>query len=199
VQETRVILIRHGESQGNASSICECSGDSALTARGEAQALRLAERLPDLFPTATALYASPRRRAQRTAEIVARAVNLAVAIVADIREIDIGEWEGQPLSAVDLSPLRKDADFTLHGGESPRECAVRTARAIREFADVHVGETILAVGHGAAFAAALAFFLESEPLFGNEYGIPNAGFAELWFDPLPRLAAIESLESTSTR
>jgi probable phosphoglycerate mutase len=187
VKQTRIILIRHAESEGNASSICECTGNSTLTARGEDQALRLAERLQALFPTAAALYSSPLRRAQRTAEIVAARLKLAVGTVADIREMHVGEWEGRPLSTVDLSPLYKNPDFASHGGESPRVYSTRTARALRELAEAHAGETVLAVGHGTSLSGALALMLEKEPLFGNEYMFRNTGFAELCFDPSPRL------------
>ncbi len=192
MEQTRIILIRHAESEGNASSICECTGNSPLTSRGEDQAKRLAERLEALFPTAAALYSSPRRRAQRTAEIVAARLKLAVATVADIREMHVGEWEGRPLSAVDLSPLYKNPDFDLHGGESPREYSTRTARALRELADAHAGETVLAVSHGTALSGALALLLDTEPLFGNQYMFGNTGFAELWFDPSPRLGELYS-------
>ena len=194
MEQTRIILIRHAESEGNASSICECTGNSTLTSRGEDQALRLAERLQAQFPTAAAMYASPLRRAQRTAEIVAARLKLTVGTVADIREMHVGEWEGRPLSTVDLSPLWKDPDFDSHGGESPRVYSTRTARALRELAEAHVDETVLAVGHGTALSGALALLLEIEPLFGNQYMFGNAGFAELWFDPSPRLGELYSGE-----
>ncbi len=191
MEHTRVVLIRHAQSESNAAAICECRGDSPLTARGKGQAARLARRLESQFPTASALYSSPLGRARQTAEIIGRRLKLPVERLGDLREIHVGRWEGLPLSEVDLMPLHENADFTFHGGESPRQFSTRAAQAVRQLVEDHPGETVLAVGHGTVLAGAIAFLLGKEPLFGNPYTMKNGGAAVLAFGPFPKLCTID--------
>jgi broad specificity phosphatase PhoE len=89
---SRVLLVRHGESVGNAHTGTETLSDDAsdrLTANGLEQARAAGHCLKG--QGATRLLTSPMRRARETAEIVAEAVGLEPSILPYVHELDAGE------------------------------------------------------------------------------------------------------------
>lgn len=86
----QLVLVRHGETDGESSVRFHGSGDVALSAIGTAQMQRVAaafaNRVPDL------LVASPMRRALGSAQIAGRGA--PIRIEANFREIHFGRWEG---------------------------------------------------------------------------------------------------------
>ena len=183
-------MIRHAQSEGNVASIAESIGDSPLTDVGRSQAARIAQWVVSNAPGAAALYASPQGRAWRTAEVVGRRLTLDVRSVPDFRECEIGEWEGLKINEINFALLRNDPDYTLHGGESPREFSRRTASAIRRIVTGHAGRTVVAVSHAGVIAGGLAMLLGTRPLFGNRFNLGNAGVAEVFFDPVARVGRV---------
>ena len=89
-----LILVRHGESTGNADGLLLGRIDAPLTERGLAQARTLGPAVAG----ATRLISSPLARARHTAE----ALGTGLAIEIDDRwiEVDYGEFDGQPLGSV---------------------------------------------------------------------------------------------------
>src|SRR4051812_32922694 len=85
-------LVRHGETAFNRESRWQGHRDTTLTAFGEAQARAAARRLEREHPTA--LYTSPLTRALRTATVIGNAVGLEPEPRDDLREVDVGSWEG---------------------------------------------------------------------------------------------------------
>src|SRR6185369_16506319 len=65
-----ILLVRHGESEGNAQERMQGSSDFPLTERGRTQARALAAWLGSQGLGLQATYASPLRRAWETAEIL---------------------------------------------------------------------------------------------------------------------------------
>ncbi len=89
---TTLLLARHGETDWNRARRWQGHADRPLTDRGRAQATALAERLADI--ELDAVYSSDLRRARETAEAVARAQGLDVVELPELREVDVGSWEG---------------------------------------------------------------------------------------------------------
>ncbi len=87
-----LLLLRHGESEGNVLRMIQGWRDYPLTERGQRQAVYAAERLA--ASDAVALYASPLRRAADTARAVARTTGLEVQETPDFREYHFGAAEG---------------------------------------------------------------------------------------------------------
>src|SRR5262249_58138144 len=85
-------LARHGETDWNRARRWQGHADRPLTERGRAQAVALAERLADI--ALDAIYASDLRRARETADFVAARQGLAVLELRELREVDVGSWEG---------------------------------------------------------------------------------------------------------
>jgi broad specificity phosphatase PhoE len=153
----RVYLIRHGETEGNATGRFSGSTDLPLSPRGMGQVRRLAELLPDhlLAPgSGTWCVASPLLRAQQTAEAVAGCRGLSVGTDADLREMDFGAWEGLTADEIDVQfPgalgqwLTPTDDTTFPEGESLGEFNQRIGRA-RDRILEQQAETVLVFAHG---------------------------------------------------
>src|ERR1039458_1759436 len=86
-----LILIRHGESTGNADGLLLGRLDAPLTERGLAQARMLGPSVAG----ASRVISSPLARAQATAE--ALGTGLPVEIDQRWIEVDYGEFDGRPL------------------------------------------------------------------------------------------------------
>ncbi len=128
-----LILVRHGESTGNAAGLLLGRIDSPLTERGLGQARSLAATVAG----ATRLVSSPLARARDTAD--ALGTGLPVEIDDRWIEVDYGEFDGQPLGSVPAevwARWRSDPTFTPPGGESLAAAGLRVRAACDElFAD----------------------------------------------------------------
>lgn len=87
-----VQLLRHGSHGDVGQRLTGRANDGGLTDAGRTEARAAAEKLAAMPPTA--IFASPRRRTQETAAIVADRFGLPVALAAEIDEIDFGTWTG---------------------------------------------------------------------------------------------------------
>jgi broad specificity phosphatase PhoE len=135
---TRLLLVRHGETDWNAEGRLQGQTDRPLSDYGRRQARQLADELEsEVFQ---AIYSSDLVRARETAEIVGRRLAIPVELDPDLREKDWGTWEG--LTAVE----RDRVEFV---GESTEAHQARMLRALRRIAERHPGETrVLVVTHG---------------------------------------------------
>ena len=128
---TRILLVRHGETEWNAAGRVQGWTDSPLSDRGRAQAARLAARLA-AFPLA-AVYASDLSRARDTARALAAPHGLPVLDDPGLRERCYGDWEGLTLSelearypdAWDRYHRQRALDVLIPGGETWEEVAAR--------------------------------------------------------------------------
>jgi broad specificity phosphatase PhoE len=132
-----LLLVRHGETDWNASGRLQGHTDRPLNDYGRRQARELADRLAD--DGVAAIYASDLSRAKETAEIVGARLGLPVVIDADLRERNWGSWEG-------LTPEERDA--VAFEGETPRDHRDRLMRAVRRIAERHPGQRVVVVTHG---------------------------------------------------
>jgi broad specificity phosphatase PhoE len=135
---TRLLLVRHGETDWNADGRLQGQTDRPLSEFGRTQARRLADALAG--EELEAIYSSDLSRARETAEIVGERVGLPVALDPDLREKDWGSWEG--LTAVE----RDRVEFV---GESTEAHQERILRALRRISGDHPGgRVVLIVTHG---------------------------------------------------
>ena len=124
-----LILVRHGESTGNADGLLLGRIDAPLTERGLAQARTLGPWVAG----ATRVISSPLARARATAE----ALGTGLPIEIDERwvEVDYGEFDGSPLGSVPAevwTRWRSDPDYRPPGGETLAEAGVRVRSACDE-------------------------------------------------------------------
>jgi broad specificity phosphatase PhoE len=148
-----LILVRHGESTGNADGLLLGRIDAPLTDRGKAQAVAVGPSLAGV----TRLISSPLRRARDTAE--ALGTGLPVEIDDRWIEVDYGEFDGRPLGAVPdevWTRWRSDPDYRPPGGETLREAGTRVRQACEEL--------FAAEGEGARSSGAVVVVSHVSPI-----------------------------------
>jgi broad specificity phosphatase PhoE len=173
----RVLLIRHGETDWNASQRYQGHGAMPLNARGRAQAQALAQRLGARGPLA-ALVSSDLPRAMETAAILGAVLGLVPQHHAGLREIDVGEWAGLTPSDVRqrlpdhwAAYARDPANTPRQGGESYAQVQRRAVAALAELVAAGDGPIAL-VSHGGTIRALLCHVL----------GLDLARIDHLWID-----------------
>ncbi len=154
---TRVILVRHGESEpariDRPFPLVGGHGDPALHPDGEDQARRVGERLAS-WPI-DALYVTTLRRTHQTAAPLAAATGLQPRIEADLREVHLGDWEGGLLRirAAEGDPIyrevhRRQRWDPIPGAESTEALDRRTQAGLSRIVAAHPDSTVVAVCHG---------------------------------------------------
>ncbi|MEP7123304.1 MAG: histidine phosphatase family protein [Byssovorax sp.] len=155
--KTRLLLIRHGETDDNHRRIFQGQAGRGLNARGRDQSIRLAARFEQLGLRAQALYCSDLDRARETAELLSGALGVAPIAEPRLREVHVGEWQGLGYDDIaarypdEWDAWRRGVDFKRGGGgETYAEVGDRVAAAVDSIAAAHAGETAVIVSHGAA-------------------------------------------------
>src|ERR1700753_2311801 len=94
---TEVVLIRHGSAQHSTPEqpldLIDGQSDPDLTELGRDQALAVADRMAP--SRTTGIFVTPLRRTQQTARPLAERLGLEPVIVPELREVYLGDWEGQ--------------------------------------------------------------------------------------------------------
>ena len=103
---TRLIVVRHGQSEGNAKGEFHGQYNSDLTALGHEQAERTAEFI-DRY-TIDAIYSSDIRRAYSTAKHTADRRGMPIIADTGLREIFAGDWEQMKFTHVQLMVFCQD-------------------------------------------------------------------------------------------
>jgi alpha-ribazole phosphatase len=131
---TTVLLVRHGEVEGDAADRFVGRTDLPMTPRGEARIAALATVLPAVLGgrPLDAIYCSPLVRSRRTAGLLAAGRDVPLRPASALAEIDMGAWEG--LSRRDVAAEQPDAyaargrdlvNYRPPGGESFADLAAR--------------------------------------------------------------------------
>lgn len=186
---TRLILVRHGETEANVSQVWHGAMDAPLTERGRRQAAATARRLAQLHQTHPVdhLYVSPLPRAQSTAAAIAEAIGLEPEKVDGLREFSIGDWEGRAFSELreqeDLwGRWADDPHFAPPNGESPSSFNSRVVNTVQTLVTQHPDEVIVAVTHGGVISSLLASFVGEGPDDWQRYDPHNCAISILDWD-----------------
>jgi broad specificity phosphatase PhoE len=171
VEDTRIVLVRHGESLAQQRRIVGGhSGCKGLSERGRAQVEALRHRLAASgeLAEATALYSSVMARAAETADILAPALDgLEVWRDCDFCENHPGEGDGLDVEEYDrrwpfpsewTTDTRRDP-----GSESFGEMSERVRRALDALIERHRGETVVVACHGGVVVHSLLRWLDVDP------------------------------------
>ena len=150
---TKVIFIRHGQTEWNVTGRYQGQSDVQLSDEGRQQAVKLAENFP--VEGVAAVYASDLQRAMATAEQLAGRFGLQVQAEPAFREISFGEWEGLTYQQIVHKWEDAMANFMQHpdileipGGESFPAVQKRAVDRLNELIREHDGQTIVVVAHG---------------------------------------------------
>jgi 2,3-bisphosphoglycerate-dependent phosphoglycerate mutase len=175
-------LLRHGESTWNASGLVQGQADGPLlNAAGRKQVAAVSDVVSRL-PIRT-IVSSDLARAQETASIIAKKLDLPWTSDVDLRERDFGYAQGKPLSHLrsDWSGVEEgrvvNAEARPPGGESLHELSQRVDRFFRRLAEERRRGDVLVVTHGGVIRVALAK-CDRVPVSRMAWvPVPNAG---LW-------------------
>ena len=150
-----VYLLRHGATDNNLAKPPRLQGktvDGPLSAEGRRQAELAAQGLQ--HQQLDAVFCSPLRRAQETAEIVARPHRLDVQVVPQISEVDVGAWEGRTWEEIERSEPELYRQFmddpARHGyrdGESLTDVRDRVVPVLDQLLRDNQGKRIAVIAH----------------------------------------------------
>lgn len=149
---TRLLLLRHGQTDLSRQRRYSGRGNPELTDTGRRQAADAARYLAAKGGI-SAVVSSPLQRAYDTATAAADALGLAVTVDDDLTETDFGQWEGLTFAeAAELHPdvhgrWLRDTSLPAPGGESFDEVALRIERVRDRLIAEHGPSTVLVVSH----------------------------------------------------
>lgn len=178
-------LMRHGQTDWNASQRVQGTNDTVLNETGIMQSRLAALNLAgEMIET---VYSSDLKRAKKTADIVSAALDLPVHYTKRLREMNFGKAEG--LKKGDLAakfpyiyPAFNDVknperyDVRYPAGESIGEVQQRFARFINKLADDR-REKVLVVTHG------MLIRIFAETALKKTIRLENGSVLKVSFDP----------------
>jgi probable phosphoglycerate mutase len=186
-----LVLLRHGQTEYNATSRMQGQLDTDLSDLGRNQAVAAAEVLAKRQPLL--IVSSDLRRALDTAMALGERAGVPVEVDARLRETHLGDWQGLTHLEVDaVAPgarlaWRDDARWAPHRGESRVDVAARSlplvAELVADQAEWGVDEPdrpVVLVAHGGLIAALTAALLglpvDNWPILG---GMGNASWVQI--------------------
>ena len=149
---TRIVLLRHGQTEWNRVERFRGRANLALDEVGLAQAEAAAAHIVGWQPVA--LYSSPLRRAVMTAQALAQRLTLPITPLEGLVDIDYGLWQGlSPEEAAERDPHRYrqwlEAPHLVRfpQGESLDEVRSRALAALDEVMARHRDQIAVMVSH----------------------------------------------------
>jgi probable phosphoglycerate mutase len=168
---TRLVLLRHGQTELSVERRYSGRGDVPLTALGVEQAAAAAKRIAAVVgvDTTTPIVSSPLGRATATAAAVADATGGRVEVLDGLVEADFGAWEGLTFAeAAERDPALHrhwcaDPAVAPPGGESFDMAHRRVRRARDELIATHGAATVVVVSHVTPIKTLLRMGLDAGP------------------------------------
>lgn len=160
---TKLILVRHGETDWNLNRRFQGISDIPLNEHGRVQAGYAREALKDVH--LDAVYSSPLKRARETAEIICQEHSVPITTAPGLREQNVGVWEGLGYPEITERWPRKieqwkncPGQLTIPEGERMAEVQERAVATFWKIADAHPGETVLLASHMVCLSTILDYF-----------------------------------------
>lgn len=184
MEPSRLVLLRHGRTEWNDTGRLQGFADVDLDATGVAEAERAAQALAG--HRFAAIYSSDLKRASRTADAVARVLDLPVVLDERLREINVGSWAG--LTRAEVEQIYPEyathyfAGFDFRRsetGETIAEMVERAVPAIEEVIERHAGQDVLVVAHGLLLSKVIPRLVGLDVDKRILGGLANAHWAEI--------------------
>lgn len=165
---TRLILIRHGETDWNSEGRWQGQIDIPLNENGLEHARELAIELAR--EGIQAIYSSDLLRAIQTADPLAKRAGIPVNLDPRLREIHQGEWQGMRVEDIRVRYAERFQQRRANplaiappGGETVLQVQERVYQSLDDILLRHPDETVAIVAHGFVIAV-LRLRLENHPL-----------------------------------
>jgi broad specificity phosphatase PhoE len=160
---TRILIVRHGETEWNAAGRVQGHEDIPLNERGRAQVAATASALSGI-PVA-AVYSSDLERAAETGRILAAPHGLKVIVTPCLRERCWGAWEGRTMAEIEETDAAMAGRWRNHEWVTPEMAEEyealhdRVVGEVQRIAEAHDGETVVVATHGGAVKVIVAWVL----------------------------------------
>jgi broad specificity phosphatase PhoE/ribonuclease HI len=186
---TRMLLLRHGQTELSVQRRYSGRGNPALTDRGRRQTEAAAEYIARRGGVA-AVITSPLQRAYDTAAAAAKALKLDVIVEDGLIETDFGAWEGLTFAEAaardpELHPnWLRDARVSPPDGESFASVQRRVRRVVDRIIAEYGGKTVLVVSHVTPIKTVLQLALDAGPsvLYRLHLDLASLSIAEFYPD-----------------
>jgi probable phosphoglycerate mutase len=186
---TRILLLRHGQTELSRERRYSGRGDLPLTELGRAQAAAAAARLAG-EAEGVVVVSSPLTRCMQTAAAVAEAAGGKVVTHEGLIETDFGAWEGLTFAeAAQRDPelharWLRDPSVPAPGGESFDRVHRRVRFALNDLVEAHAGTTIVVVSHVTPIKSLLRMGLDVGPslLFRLHLDLASLSIVEFYPD-----------------
>jgi broad specificity phosphatase PhoE len=150
----KLIMVRHGESEGNRDRRFTISPEVPITDLGRQQAREAAAVIARHF-NPRLIISSPFRRARQTSEIIGEILQLPIEVVHDLHERDLGRLKGESYDAL-RELVRQDPVYNPkqgwlwrpEGGESYEEVRQRVVAAVEGVLARYPNDELVIVSHG---------------------------------------------------
>ncbi|MDQ5854869.1 MAG: bifunctional RNase H/acid phosphatase, partial [Actinomycetota bacterium] len=185
---TRLLMLRHGQTEYSAQRRYSGRGDLPLTELGERQAAAAAARLSRMDGVA-AVVSSPLLRARQTAQPVADALDVPLSVHEGLVETDFGAWEGLTFAEArqrdpDLhARWITDTSVAAPGGESMDAVHRRVRRVRDQLITEHADATLVIVTHVTPVKALLRMALDAGPALLHRLHLDLASLSIAEFYP----------------
>lgn len=161
---TKLYLVRHGQSAGNAEGRFGGHSPTPLSDLGRRQAELTAQALA--VENINAIYSSDLFRAVQTAEPLAKLLDLPIIKTDAFRERNVGVLEGKTFDESKESHpedyyalVNRKVHHVITKGESYRHLLRRTTGALREILSAHQGERVVIFSHTGAICFLTLYLL----------------------------------------
>ncbi|WP_026360268.1 bifunctional RNase H/acid phosphatase [Amycolatopsis nigrescens] len=192
---TKLLLLRHGQTEMSVDRRYSGRGDVPLTGHGEQQVADAAKRFARMDGlvvdgAVVPIIASPLTRTKQTAQAVADALGGRVETHPGLLETDFGEWEGLTFTeAAERDPALhgawlSDPSVPAPGGESFDAVHERVRRVRDELIESYAGRTVVVVSHVTPIKSLLRLGLDAGPslLFRLHLDLASLSIVEFYPD-----------------
>ena len=169
---TEFVLVRHGATEGyvpgNPFPLVDGHGDPALSEDGQAQAILVGRRLA--VERVDAIYVTSLRRTHQTAAPFLAASGMQAKVVRDLREVQLGEWEGGRIRDFiaqghpTWQEVVAEHDWgRIPGAESSAQLQSRCVAAVQQLHEAHPDQRVVCIVHGGVIGALASHAIGSRP------------------------------------
>ena len=181
-ETSKIIFVRHGETDWNAIRRIQGHSESQLNETGKLQAAALRPRIEAMG--IDSIYCSPSDRTTETKEILTQNLPLETNYDPDLKEILLGPWEGMMWSDIEkdhpgeVRHFREQPElFKLEGAETFQQMQDRGLKILNKIVKESTAarkSCVLVVSHG-AFIKTLMAGVAGIPVsrLGEQAALPN--------------------------
>jgi len=184
----QIYLIRHGKTEWNGEKAYIGQTELPLSKEGIEQSEKLKDYFSDI-PLGKA-YTSPLERCVNTMEIILAGRVIPKILVDELKEINMGDWEGMPFSEIkrtDPEAYEKRGlaidRFTPPNGESFIDLQQRVMPVFERIVREEPTENILIIGHSGVNRVILSTILGLNLRDILKLSLPYGCVRKVWYDP----------------